>query len=101
MKLFLIACSVLLLLALAPLPIGYYTVLRIVVSIGCGAVIFTEVSNGINIWVILFGITLIIFNPVLPIYLGTRDIWAPIDIAAAIILLVKAFSASTSKKIEK
>ena len=98
MKLFLIFCSALLLLALAPLPIGYYTVLRIVVSIGCATVIFTEFSEGMNTWLVLFGITLIVFNPIIPVYLDDRDFWAPIDIAAAILFLVKAFSIPPSKK---
>ncbi len=91
MKYLLLLCSGLLLFALASLPIGYYTFLRIVVSIVAIVIVVTEFENGFNFWVITFGIIAILFNPLIPIYLNNKDAWIPIDILAAIIFLFKSF----------
>jgi hypothetical protein len=91
-KTLLLICTGLLFIALADLPIGYYTLLRIVVTIGAVSVIVTEFENGINFWIIVFGIIAIVFNPLIPIYLNNKDIWMPIDILAAILFLIKSFT---------
>ncbi len=89
MKALLLICSGLLLLALVNLPIGYYTFLRIAVTIGAVAVLIKEFENGINFWFISFAFIAILFNPIIPIYLRDKDIWMPIDIIAAIIFGIK------------
>ena len=90
MKVLLLICSGLLLVALVNLPIGYYTILRIVVTIGAVTVVITEFENGINFWVITFGLIAILFNPLVPVYLNDKDAWFPIDIIAAIIFGMKS-----------
>ena len=92
MKYLLLLCTCLLFLALADLPIGYYTLLRIVVTIGAIGIVSTEFENGFNFWVITFGIIAIVFNPLIPIYLNDKDTWMPIDIVVAILFLVKSFN---------
>ncbi len=92
MKYLLLLCAGLLFIALADLPIGYYTLLRIVVSIGAIAIVVTEFENGFNFWVITFGIIAIVFNPLIPIYLNDKDTWMPIDIVVAILFLIKSFT---------
>ena len=92
MKFLLIICACLFLLGLANLPIGFYTLLRIVVTIGSIAVVVTEIEKGINFWVIAFGLTGIIFNPIIPIYLHDKGVWLPIDLLCAILFLIKAFN---------
>lgn len=92
MKALLLICTGLLLLALADLPIGYYTLVRVVVTIGAVAVIVTEFDKGLNFWNILFGLIAIIFNPLIPIYLGDKDTWIPIDIIAAVFFGIKSFT---------
>jgi|TARA_B110000902_G_scaffold257870_1_gene326681 hypothetical protein len=91
-KTLLLICTGLLFIGLADLPIGYYTFLRIVVTIGAVSVIVTEFENGINFWIIVFGIIAIVFNPLIPIYLNNKDIWMPIDVLAAILFLIKSFT---------
>ena len=91
MKTLLLICAGVLLLGLANLPIGYYTFLRIVVTIGAIAVIISEFENELNFWIIAFGLIAIIFNPILPVYLHDKAAWMPIDIAAAIFFIIKAF----------
>lgn len=92
MKILLIACACFLLLAITNLPIGYFTFLRIVVTICSVMVVVKDAEKGINLWVIGFGITAIIFNPLVPVYLQDKSIWIPIDIASAVLFFSKAFS---------
>jgi len=85
----LIAAS-LLLLALAPLPYGYYQFLRWVT---CGVAVFIAVEGyrWRRIWAIwLFGIVAVLFNPILPIYL-TKEIWQPIDVVSALLFGASIF----------
>ena len=90
MKNILLICVALLLLALAPLPIGYYTLLRIVVTIGAVLVVLKEYEKGFNFWVISFGLIALLFNPLIPIYLGGKGTWVPIDLIAAVLFFIKA-----------
>jgi hypothetical protein len=76
------------------MPIGYYTFLRIIVTIGAVAVIVQEYNGEIIPWIILFGIIAIIFNPIIPVYLHDKEIWAVINFIAAILFGVKAFNLS-------
>jgi hypothetical protein len=95
MKYLLLICTILLFLALVELPIGYYTLLRIIVTIGAVAVVFSEIEKGLNFWVVTFGIIAIIFNPLIPIYLGEKDAWKPIDVLAGILFLIKLLTYKT------
>lgn len=89
MKILLYLCSLFLVLAMADLPIGYYMFLRIIVFISAILVIYREYEGEITGWVLAFGIIAILFNPLIPIYLHDRSIWAIIDITAAILFAVK------------
>ena len=90
MKKLLLICSGLCFLAVANLPIGYYTLLRIVVTISAIAVLVKEFNNEFTTWIIVFGMITILFNPIIPIYLDSKQIWIPIDIVVGIIFLLKA-----------
>ena len=92
MKTLLFVVAGLLLLALVDLPIGYYTFLRFVVTIGAIAVIVKEFENGFNFWVIAFGIITIVFNPIIPVYLNDKDAWMPIDLITAILFIIKSLT---------
>ena len=92
MKALLFICSGLLFIGLMDLPIGYYTFLRIVVTIGSVAVVLTELENGLNFWVITFGIIAILFNPFIPIYLNDKSDWILIDIFGGILFIIKAIT---------
>lgn len=66
--------------------------MRIGVTIVSILLIKQEIRKGINTWVILFGIITILFNPALPIYLGSKSSWIPIDAISGIIFLAYFFS---------
>ena len=82
-KQFLIIASIMLLVSILPLPYGFYTLLRIVVtgSAAFAAFYFFEKDNSQS-GIILVLIALL-FNPLIPIHLD-KDIWMPIDIGVAI-----------------
>ena len=79
-----------LLLGVADFPIGYYTFMRIVVFIASCMIISINYKtyNKINLWIVLFALIAILFNPIIPIYLHDKDIWAILDIVGAIIFII-------------
>ena len=70
-----------------PLPIGYYTFLRLVVTAAAAYIAYqtfqTDKKSG---WIWIFGFVAILFNPLIPIYLD-KEIWMVIDLAAAVLFL--------------
>ena len=98
MKALLLFCSGLLFVGLIDLPIGYYTLLRIVITIGSITVVVTEFKNGLSFWVITFGLIAILFNPLIPIYLNNKSAWMPIDILCGILFIIKSFKLKNNIK---
>ena len=92
MKILLFFCAVLLFVGMMRLPIGYYTFLRIIVTIVAVAVVIDQNENGINFWGIIFGIIAILFNPIIPIYLHNKSAWMPIDLLCGILFVIKSFT---------
>ena len=84
--------SILLFLAVAKLPIGYYTFLRIAVTLVAGIIVGNELQNGSTTSVIVFAIIAILFNPIFPLYIGTKSSWIPIDIICGIVFIIKYFN---------
>jgi hypothetical protein len=90
MKALCIFCALCCLAAFYRWPIGYYTFLRVMVSIGSIIVIYNTLKYN-YLWAILFSIILIFFNPILPIYMYRKSIWLPLDIVVGILFLLLAF----------
>ena len=95
MKTILLICGGLLLFGIARLPIGYYTFLRVIVTIVASVVLLSEWKSGINFWVVFFGLVAIIFNPIIPVHLNDKAVWMPIDLVCGIVFIVKAFNLKT------
>jgi hypothetical protein len=94
MKGLMVLCGFLLLVGIADMPIGYYTLLRLVVTIGSVAVVVAEMEKGITPWVIAFGLLALLFNPFIPVYLNDKDAWVPIDLIGGVLFFIKAYSRS-------
>ncbi|WP_428740160.1 DUF6804 family protein [Tenacibaculum sp.] len=94
-----IICAFLLFLAVMNMPIEYYTLLRVVIFVGALLVIIS-LSNKI-IWVIVFGIIAILFNPIIPVYLYLKSYWIPIDIITGILFLLVLLFENTKKENKK
>ena len=79
-----IASIIMLLLAILPLPYGYYTLLRLVV---CFTAVFlawfSHKSKSIR-WTWIMGFLALMFNPIIPIYFG-REFWIFVDLIAVVI----------------
>lgn len=68
------------LIGLADMPYGYYTLLRLVL---CGSAILLllasfESANAIVTWT--FGAIAVLYNPILPIHLGDKSIWVVLNL---------------------
>ncbi|WP_374938177.1 DUF6804 family protein [Butyricimonas virosa] len=68
---------------------GFYTLVRIIVTIGAVAATIQNSSNGINIWSIIYGGMAILFNPLVPVYLHDKGAWVMIDIIAIILFIIQ------------
>lgn len=79
-----IAPAVLLVVAVLPLPYGYFQFLRIVVTAAAAFVAFVEWERlgGWNTWVVGFVGLALLFNPVWPVHLN-KGAWRLIDPASA------------------
>jgi hypothetical protein len=92
MKSLLLGCAILLIIGITDLPIGYYSLLRIAVTLFAIFVVLKEFENKLNFWVVMFGLIAVVFNPIIPIYLNDKSAWMIIDIIVAIIFVVKSLT---------
>ena len=77
---FWIAPTIVLIIGLFPLPIGYYTLTRLVVC-GCAvyyAYSFYQKKENTLTWI--FGFLVILYNPIVPVYLYEKAIWVFVNI---------------------
>jgi hypothetical protein len=79
---------VLLSLATARMPYGYYTFIRVVVCGFAGFLAYVSWEGDrpvTQFWSVIFGLVAILFNPIIPIYLS-RATWAYFDIGTAMLI---------------
>jgi len=87
--------SAMLFLGVAPLPYGYYMPLRLV---ACGVfafaafIAFDRKSKALP-WV--YGFLALVFNPISKIHFP-KEMWAVVDVAAAVLLLATAKAVKTN-----
>lgn len=88
---------VMLLVAIADLPYGYYTLLRWLVTAGAIFLVWTAYKSKRTFWLFLMGIVAILFNPIAPIYLD-KETWVMIDFIVAIIFLISIFKIKLNER---
>jgi hypothetical protein len=73
-----------LILAIGRWPYGYYMLLRVVVSAAALllATLIYQHAKSFTMWVGLFLIVAIVFNPIVPLHL-TRAVWSILNLAGA------------------
>ena len=88
-----VASSIILFLSVLPMPYGFYTITRLVVT-----AVFIYYAYYIyrmwqkkGFWFWCFIAIAIIFNPIIPIYLYSKMLWGVIDIVVAILFIVFIF----------
>lgn len=79
-----------LMLGLASLPYGYYTLLRLVVSAAALYGVAVAVRRRAEGWAITLAVVVLLFNPIIPVHLD-RATWAVLDIVAALVFVVSGF----------
>lgn len=84
--------SVIMLLLAMPTfwPYGYYVLLRWVICISALLSLWVAYNLKKKYWVVAMGITTLLFNPIVPVYLD-KETWVIIDIIIAILFLVSLF----------
>jgi hypothetical protein len=86
-----VAAVLLLLATVFDWPYGYYNLLRVAVSLCSAYLAWFAVTLNRQPWAITFGVLVLLFNPLLPIYL-TRGIWQVLDVVAAGIMVASIFA---------
>lgn len=87
MKYIPLSLAALLLLCLAPMPYGYYQLVRFVSMVVFGVMAVRSWNEERQVWAITFGSLAVLFQPVVKIALG-RMMWNIVDVVVAIILVV-------------
>lgn len=87
-KLFL---AILLLLCLAPMPYGYYQLVRIVAMIAFAFMAYQYYEKENVPLAITFGGLALLFQPIIKVALG-RTLWNIVDVIVAVLIIVLAYS---------
>ena len=90
MKHILLILAALLLLCLAPLPYGFYQLVRFVMMVAFAVMAYMYYEEKKTEWAVVFGALALLFQPLLKISLG-RTLWNIVDVAVAVLLLVVWF----------
>lgn len=85
-KIVLFSFIVLLLLCIAPMPYGYYQLVRFVAMVVFGVMAYKYYEEKKNVLAITFGALALLFQPFIKVALG-RTMWNVVDVAVAIGLI--------------
>lgn len=88
-------CAVMLFVGAAPMPYGYYMLLRLVafgVFAFAAYVTYDRKSKALP-WV--YGFMALVFNPIIKIHFP-KEMWAVVDVAAGVLLLATAKAVKTN-----
>jgi hypothetical protein len=79
-------------IAIAPMPYGFYTFLKIAVTACAGVTAFLKFNSGDRGFFVWACVALaIVFNPIIPIHL-TKEIWMFLNLAVVILFGFFAYS---------
>lgn len=90
----------LLVVAIAPLPYGYYTFLRLIVCGCCCAILYGAHIDGRERWTLMsFGIVglAVLYNPLVPVHL-TKGIWFWLNLGSAAFLVAHLWWTAKPRK---
>lgn len=74
-------------IGLLPMPYGYYFLSRLVVFV-CAIYFAMQLNDQSDTtWVWIFGFLALLYNPFIPIHLGSKGLWVIVNIITAIIFL--------------
>ncbi len=95
-RLVIYATAAMLLLGAAPMPYGYYTLLRLVGCIVFAVAAVAALARRYATLPWVYGLMALVFNPVFKLHFS-KELWALIDVAAAVLLFVTAKSVASRR----
>lgn len=98
-KVFFTFCALCCFVAVLPLPILYYTFLRLIVFVASTITVYYFGRQKEYHWAGIFGMILLLFNPIVPIHFHLKSIWDPIDLITGILFLLLIFIKKKIKEI--
>jgi antibiotic biosynthesis monooxygenase (ABM) superfamily enzyme len=85
------ASTLLVLFGIARMPYGYYMLLRLVV---CSTAVF-GFCNALDLqrspWLWVYGVIALLYNPISPVRLGSKNVWELINLATVALLWIGAW----------
>ncbi len=87
----------LLLIGIADLPTGYYTLVRIVVCLvsAYSSYLSYKSDEKVGIATVSFALLALLFNPIIPIYLN-KEVWTVLDLISAALFAIRYFTLGKS-----
>ena len=82
--------AAMMLLCLAPMPYGYFMLVRFVAMVAFGVLAYQYYKNEKTVAACTFGVLALLFQPFYKIVLG-RALWNVVDVAVAILLIALFF----------
>ena len=79
--------AAMLLIAIAPLPYGYYQLLKLVIFLAGGWIGFQFWTRGRTMQAVPFILMALLFNPIFPVHLS-RGMWMVLNVGGAILFAV-------------
>jgi len=83
------ASSLLLVIAVLPLPYGYYMLLRLLITASAAYVAYKNFNKEIPVWGIVFVIVALLFNPLYVVHFD-KTLWVIIDILVASLFFINS-----------
>lgn len=95
---YLLFLSLGLFIALAPMPYGYYSILRLIISLSTRYIAYKCFkTKDIQIWALFFTFISILFNPLLPINME-KGIWSIIDACLGVLFVLLSRASYQNKQ---
>lgn len=91
------AAALALLVALAPLPYAYYSLLRVAITVAAAAIASHCFRTNHLGWAWLMVFLALLFNPIEPVPLG-RQVWMAVDAMSAFVFVLVGYRARTAQR---
>ncbi len=89
--------SIILIIGVFRMPYGYYKFVRISTFIVAAVFLYLSYTKKNELWMVLFGILLILFNPIYPMTFD-KSTWSILDVVSTAVLLMSIKYIGVSEK---
>lgn len=85
--------------ALAPMPYGYYTFLRIALCVLLVLILLAHLERGGRVWPVVCGTLLVLYNPLVKIHMSrdAHEVWNVVTLAALVVSAVVLWRSHQAK----